>query len=138
MVKTNSAVLLLSKLCNSRLSWVPNNLYGLSEMLNVDEGAAHVDNRLRKLQRQSVLQIQNARFIPAFLSSNVRNALLFQNESPAFFNNARSASNARPALPRLQNVRPTFLTLNAMAAFQQKLRAAFQLNARSAFQQENA
>ena len=49
MVKTNSSILLLSKLCNSRLSGVPNNLYGLTVMLNVDEGVAHVDNRLKIL-----------------------------------------------------------------------------------------
>ena len=66
-------------------------------MLNVDEGVVFIDNRLKILQKQSVLQIQNARFIPAFLLSNARTAFLSQNMSPVFFHNARSASNARPA-----------------------------------------
>ena len=70
-----------------------------------------------------------------FLSSNTRTALLFQIASLAFLNNARSASNARPAFYRLQNARPVFclrmrgprfLTPNAMASFQQS-------NARPAF-----
>ena len=54
-VETNSAVVHLSKLCNSRLLRVPNDLYILTGMLNVDEDAAHVDNRLKILQRQYVL-----------------------------------------------------------------------------------
>ena len=44
-VKINSAVL-LSKPYNFRLSGVPNNLYGLTGMLNVDEDAALVDIQL--------------------------------------------------------------------------------------------
>ena len=65
-VKINSVVL-LSKLCNSRLSGVSNNPCGLTGMMNVDEGDALIDNSMKILQKQSVLQIQNARFIPAFL-----------------------------------------------------------------------
>jgi len=57
MVKINFAFLLLSKLCNARLSGVPINPCGLTGMLNVDEVAAHVVNRLKILQRESVLQI---------------------------------------------------------------------------------
>ena len=93
-VKINFAVLLLSKLCIFRLSRLPNNPYNLIRMLNVDEGFVLVDNRLKILQCQSVLQIQSTGFIPAFLLNNARTALLFQNASPAFLNNARSASNA--------------------------------------------
>jgi len=94
MVKINLAITLLSKLYNFRLLRVFHNPYDSTEILNVDEGVVLVDNRLKILQRQSVLQIQNARFILKFLSSNARTVLLFQNASPAFFNNARSASNA--------------------------------------------
>jgi len=50
-VKTNFAILLLSKLYNFWLPGVPNNLYGLTKMLNVNEGNTHVDNRLMILQR---------------------------------------------------------------------------------------
>ena len=77
-------------------------------MLNVDKGVMLVDNRLRILQKQSALQIQNKRLIPTFLSSNARTVLLFQNSRTAFFNNARSVSNARPAFYQLQNARPAF------------------------------
>ena len=90
MVKINPAITLLFELCNFMLPRVLNNPYRSTGMLNIDEGIVLVDNRLKILRRQSVLQIQNARFIPAFLSSNVRIALLFKNASLAFFNNARS------------------------------------------------
>ena len=36
-------------------------------MLNVEEGAAHVDSKSKILQKSSVLQIQNARFTPCVL-----------------------------------------------------------------------
>jgi len=49
MVKNSSTVLLLSKLCNSRLLVVPNNFCDSTEMLNVDEGVANVDNKLKIL-----------------------------------------------------------------------------------------
>ena len=65
-VKINSVVLLLSKPCNFRLWGISNNLYGLTGMLNVDEDVALVDNSLKILQRQSVLQIQNERLYPHF------------------------------------------------------------------------
>jgi len=48
-VKINSAVLLLSKLYNFRLSGVPNNPYGLTGMLNIDKGVVLIDNRLKIL-----------------------------------------------------------------------------------------
>jgi len=137
-VKINSDIHLFSKLCNSRLSGVLNNFYDSTGMLKVDEGVGLVDNRLKILQKQYVLQIQNVRFIPAFLLSNTRTAFLFQNASPTFINNARSASDARPTFYQLQNARlmfylfqntmPVFLTLNAMAAFQHNARSAFQQN----------
>jgi len=90
MVKINPAITLLFELCNFMLPRVLNNPYRSTGMLNIDEGIVLVDNRLKILRRQSVLRIQNARFIPAFLSRNVRIALLFKNSSLAFFNNARS------------------------------------------------
>ena len=81
------------------------------------------------------MQIQNATFIPAFLLNNAMIAFLFQNASPVFINNARSASNMRLASQRLQNTRPVFclyqnvmpafLTQNAMAAFQHHAKFAF-------------
>ena len=108
MVKINSSVPLLSKLCNFRLLGVSNNPCSLTKMLNVDKGVMLVNNRLRILQKQTALQIQNARFIPAFLLNNVRTALLSQNVSPAFINNARSATNARPVSQLLQNIKPAF------------------------------
>ena len=46
-----SAITLLSELCNSRLPRVLNNPCGLIGMLNVDEGVVLVDNRLKILQR---------------------------------------------------------------------------------------
>jgi len=49
MVKINFVILILSKLCNFRLLRVPNNPYSLTRMLNIDEDAAHVDNRLKNL-----------------------------------------------------------------------------------------
>jgi len=58
-------------------------------MLNVDEGVGHVDNKSKILQRQFVLQIQNARFIPAFLLGN-----------------AGFASKTRPAFCLSQNTNP--------------------------------
>ena len=76
-VKINSVVLLLSKLSNSRLSGVPNDPCSLTRSLNIDEGIVLVDNRLKILQKQFVLQLQNARFIHAFLLSYARTALLF-------------------------------------------------------------
>ena len=54
------------------------------------------------------MQIQNATFMSAFLLSNARTALLFQNMSPALSNNERSMSNARLMFYRLQNGRPAF------------------------------
>ena len=39
-MKTNSVVLLLSKLCNFRLPGFPNNPCGLTGMLNVDKSVA--------------------------------------------------------------------------------------------------
>ena len=96
-MKINFSVLLLSIPCNFRLSGVLNNLYGLTGMLNVDEDVALVDNSLKMLQKQSVLQTQNVRFVPAFLLSNARTAFSYLNASPAFFSNARSMSNVRPA-----------------------------------------
>ena len=135
-MKINSAFLLLSKLCNSKLLGVPNNSCDLIRMLNVDVGVVLVNNILKILQRQSVLQIQSARSIPTFLLSNARVTLLFQKVSPAFSNNARSPSNARPLFYRLQNARPMFylsqnmmlalLILNVMVAFQYHVRSAFQ------------
>jgi len=62
-MKINSAVLFFSEPCNFRLLGVPNNLYGLTEMLNVDKAVALVDNSLKMLQKQSILQTQNARFV---------------------------------------------------------------------------
>jgi len=97
MVKINPAITLLSELCNFRLPRIPSNPCGLIGMLIVDESVALVDNRLKILQRQSVLQILKARSTPAFLSSDARTTFLFQNASPAFFNNARFPSNARPS-----------------------------------------
>ena len=128
---------------NFQLPGVPNNPCGSIEMLNIDKGIVLVDKRLKIIQRQSVLQIQKARFISAFLLNNARTALLFQNASPAF-NNARSTSNEKSAFYRLknarppfylsQNTRPAFLVLNAMAAFQHHARFAFQQsNTRPAF-----
>ena len=67
-----SAILLLSQLCNFRLPGVSNNQCGLTGMLNSNEDAALVDNSSKMLQKQSVMQTQNARFIPAFLLSNAR------------------------------------------------------------------
>ena len=93
-VKINFATLLLSKPCNFRLSGVPNNPCDSTGMLNIDEGVAHVDNKSKILQKSSILQIQNVRFIPASLSGK-----------------ARSASNTRPAFYLPQNVRPTFCQL---------------------------
>jgi len=95
-VKINYVVL-LSKPCNFRLRGISNNLYGLIGMLNIDEDIALVDNSLKILQRQSVLQIQNERLIPAFLLSDSRIVFLSQNASPTFFNNASPAYKARPA-----------------------------------------
>ena len=46
---------------------VPNNPFDSTGMLNVDEGVTLVDNRSKTLHTQSVLEIQNARFRPAFL-----------------------------------------------------------------------
>ena len=98
IVKINSAVLLLSKLCNFRLPGVANNACDSTRMLNVDEDVTHVNYKLKILQRQSVLQIQNVRMIPVFLLSDAKIAFLSQNASPTFFNDARSASKARPAI----------------------------------------
>jgi len=128
MVKINPAITLLSKLCNSRLLRVPNNLYDSTRMLNVDEGVMLVNNRSKILQRQFVLQILNARSIPRF-SQATRTVFLFQNTCPTFFNNARSMSsarptfyqNARPAFCLSQNVMPAFLILNARLALWVKL-----------------
>jgi len=89
MVKINPTITLLSEIYNSRLPRVHYNFCESTGMLNVDEGIMLIDNRLKILQRQSA-QIQNARFIAAFLSSSTRTALLFQNASPTFFNNAMS------------------------------------------------
>jgi len=50
MVKINSAISLLSDLCNSRLSRVPNNPYDSTEMLNIDEGITRIDNSSKILQ----------------------------------------------------------------------------------------
>ena len=77
MVKINPFITLLSELSNSRMLRILNKSCGLIRMLNVDKGVMLVDNRLKILQRQSILQIQSARFIPVFLSSNVRTTLLF-------------------------------------------------------------
>ena len=77
MVKINPAITLLSELCNFRLPRIPSNPCGLIGMLNVNEGVMLVDSRLKILQKQSILQSQNARFIPAFLLSNARTGLLF-------------------------------------------------------------
>jgi len=106
IVNINYVILLLSKLCNFRLLGVPNNPCGLTGMLNVDEGVVLVDSILKILQ--AVLQIQNARFIHAFLLSSVRTAFLFQNASPMFLNNARSVSSAGSMFYQLQNARPAF------------------------------
>ena len=126
MAKINSTISLLSNLYYSRFSRVLNNPDNSIGMLNVNEGVVLVDNRSKILQKQTVLQIQNARFVPAFLSSNTRTVFLFKNMSPAFLNNARSASSARPAFNLPQNVRlafclfhnrtPVFLILNAKSA----------------------
>ena len=86
-------------------------------MLNIDESVVLFDNRLKILQRQSILQILNARFINMFLSSDMRTTFLFQNVSLAFFNNARFTSSARPAFCLSQNAVPTFLILNARLTF---------------------
>ena len=91
MVKINLTITLLSELYNSRLSRVLSNPCCSTGMPNVKEGVGHVDNKSKIMQRQSVLQIQNAKFIPAFLSGN-----------------ARSASNTRPAFYLPQNMRPAF------------------------------
>ena len=98
MMKINSVILLLSKLCNFRLLGVPNNPCGLTGMLNINDGATLIDNSLKILQKQSVLQIKNTSFILAFLLSNARPTFLSQNVSPSFFHNARFASNRRPPL----------------------------------------
>ena len=90
MVKINSVISLFSKLCNFKLSGVSINSYSLTGMLNVDEGTMHVDKRLKILQRQSILRIQNIRFIPVFLLSNTRTEFLFQNDNPVFINNVGS------------------------------------------------
>ena len=74
MVKISSVVFLVSKLCNFRLPGVPNNPCDSTGMLNIGEGVAHVDNKLKILQKSSVLQIQNARFTPASLLGNARSA----------------------------------------------------------------
>ena len=55
MVKINSTILFLFKLCNFMLLKVLNNLYGSIGMLNIDEGVAHVNNKLKILQKQSIL-----------------------------------------------------------------------------------
>jgi len=91
VVKINLAIALLSEICNFRFLRVPNNPSDSTGMLNVDEGVMHVDNGSKILQRQSVLQIKNARFIPAFLPGNVR-----------------SASNARPTFCLPPNARSAF------------------------------
>jgi len=49
MVKINSAISLLSELCNFMLLRVPNNTYDSTGMLNIDEGVVLVDNRLKIL-----------------------------------------------------------------------------------------
>ena len=97
VVKINPAIALLSELCNYRLPKVLNNLCGSTGMLNVDEGIVLIDSKSKNLLKQSVLQIQNARFIPAFFIGNVRSA-----------SNARPTFNARPAFCLPQNARPVF------------------------------
>ena len=49
MVKINSAILLLSKLCNFMLSEVPNNPCDSTGVLNVDKSIAHVDDKSKIL-----------------------------------------------------------------------------------------
>ena len=58
MVKINSAIFFLSKLCNSKLSGVPNNPCDSIGMLNVDEGVAHVDNKSKILQKPSFCRFE--------------------------------------------------------------------------------
>jgi len=88
-VKINFSISFLSGLCNFRLPRIPNNLYDSTKILNIDEGAMLVDNSSKILQTKSVLQIQNARFIPVSLSRNMR-----------------FASNARLVFGLSKNARP--------------------------------
>ena len=43
-------------------------------MLNVEKGVTHVDNRWKKLEKPSVQQIQDARFMPDSLLNRIRRA----------------------------------------------------------------
>ena len=108
LVKIIPAITLLFELYNSRLPRALNNPCGLIKMLNVNEVVMLVDNKLKILQRQSILEIQNMWFIPAFLLRNIRTTLLFQNASLTFLNNARFVSNAELMYYLLQNVRSAF------------------------------
>ena len=49
MVKTNPVITLLFRLYNFRLPGVPNNPRESTEMLNVDEDIALIDNKLKNL-----------------------------------------------------------------------------------------
>ena len=89
-------------------------------MLNVDKGIVHVDNRLKKLEKPSVQQIQDARLRLASFLNRIRRsksapgyqnaelkrlAFLRLHLTDAMFSNARSAS-------LLRYTRPTSLQQN--------------------------
>ena len=57
-MKANPTISLLSRLCNFRLSGVLSNPWDSIGMLNVNEGNVPIDNNLKILQLQSILQIQ--------------------------------------------------------------------------------
>jgi len=106
---------------SSRLPGVPNNPYGVTRTLNVNEDDARVNYRHKKLEQLSVQQIQNTRLKPASLLSYVRcakSAYGDQNAKPdtlAFLRlhipNA-TLSSAR-FVPLLRDTRPTSLQPNA-------------------------
>ena len=92
---------------------VPHSSRNSTRKLNVGQGIAPVNNKLKVLQLQSALQIQNARFRHAFLWSNMR---------PTFFKRASQHPNARSVF-LLQNTRPA-----SMQKQNARLRPAFLWN----------
>ena len=71
LVKTNPAITLLYGLCNFSLPGVLNNPFELSRLLNIDQVATLVNNKLKTLQLQSVLQIVNARLRLIFFNARL-------------------------------------------------------------------
>ena len=129
MVKINPAITILSELCNFWLSRVSNNPCDSTGMLSDDGGTALVVNKLKKLQLQSLLLLQNARLRPASLDQNARSA--FVHNARSVFSahqhqNTRSASlfqSMRPAFIQWlsQNTRSLFLFENTRTALRGQL-----------------